>query len=201
VPFDQASAGRRLVLDLREVMKEFTKEQKKEVDKVLREIGQEEAKNMRSRIKKGDNASMGAKVAATISSKLYERRGDYRELEVGSIRGQAIGSRGADLAVILAEGKKRGSPVRDNPERAVWFFGNSPSTQKTFNFPVEPGYVSPAQKPDKRFIEQGMVNVERKVRERVIEGIIEGWQNTARKINRKSGLQDFQKYISRVRVR
>jgi len=209
--FDQSSAGRTLKLNVKRMLKDFEKEQKIEVEKILSEIGQEEAKNMRSRLQRirADGTprvgGIGAKVASTVASRMHEANGDYKQLEIGSIKGRAIGSRGADLAVILAEGKAEGSPIKDPPgERPSWFFGNSPNTGKTFNFPVKapkPGYISPAKDPEPEFIEKGMENIERKVRERVMEGIEQGWSNTARNIERKSGFKDFQQYISKIRTR
>ena len=205
----QTAAGRKLRLDVEKLMKTFEKEQKREVEEILKSIGQEESRNMKSRLN-NLSGSMGAKVAATIASRMVDYNGDYKELEIGSIKGEAIGSRGANLAIILAEGKGRGSEVRMPPrESGIWFFGNSPSssyggfvTPKSLAHPVsviKKAYRSPAKEPEPKFLEQGMENIERKIQERVIEGIIEGWDKTAKKWNRKSGLQEFQRYLSGVK--
>jgi len=208
----QTAAGRKLRLDVEKLMKTFEKEQKREVEEILKTIGQEESRNMKARLNNlgSGYSSMGAKVAATVASRMVDYNGDYKELEIGSIKGEAIGSRGANLAIILAEGKGRGSEVRMPPrESGIWFFGNSPSssyggfvTPKSLAHPVsviKKAYRSPAKDPEPKFLEQGMENIERKIQERVIEGIIEGWDKTAKKWNRKSGLQEFQRTLSSIK--
>ena len=162
----------------------------------------------------GIYGGMGAKVADTIGYALIretEAKADYKTLTIGSIHGRAIGSRGMDLAILLAEGKPEGKPVREPPQAAmysinprpkeVWWGGNSPSFRPpTFAYPIKPGHVSKEIPYSPQFLEKGMENIADKIRKRIGDGLVAGWENTAAIVNKKAGRQDrknFGAYLSK----
>ena len=197
------------------MMETFNKEQKAEVEKVLQKIGQEEKVNMKARLRRigtSKYSGIGSKVADTVGSRLVRsREGDYKTLEIGSIHGRAIGGRGMDLAILLAEGKPEGKPVRDPPQaglyslnprpKEVWFGGNDPSFRPpTFAYPIKPGYVSKERPPEEAFLVRGMENIERKIQEKIVDGIVAGWDNTASIVNKRKGRQDRKRFAAYIKT-
>ena len=193
---EQTRAGRQLVFDTKQMMKLFEKEQKDAVEAVLRDIGRTESRDMAKRLK--GKGRIGQKVAAAVNFALRpeESKDKYAVLEIGALDHDVIGSRGADLAHILAFGKAKGKPVKEPPKRILangstnkkWFFNNAPGKGITFQFPTykkggKP-YVSPEKEPEPAFLEKSMQNIEKKIQDRVMEGLIDGWNETATKTNR-----------------
>ena len=189
----QKEAGRQLIIDMKKVMKVFEEEQNKTVNAVLRKIGRDEANDTKKRLR--GKGRIGRRVARAVSSGLAKsKEGEYDVLQIGVLDEDVIGSRGADLAAILAFGKREGKPVREVPPpglyslnpriKTVWFFGNAPSHPPVFNRPVnpiDPGYVSPEKKPEPAFLEQAAENIEKKIVRSIGEGLTQGWENTAAK--------------------
>jgi hypothetical protein len=137
------------------MMETFNKEQRAEVEKVLEKIGQEEKVNMKARLRRigtSKYAGIGSKVSDTVGARLVRsREGDYKTLEIGSIHGRAIGGRGMNLAILLAEGKPEGEPVRDPPEK-------------------------------------------------IVDGIVAGWDKTASIVNKRKGRQDRKKFGAYIKT-
>jgi len=186
----QKEAGRQLILDMKKIMKVFEEEQNKTVNAVLKKIGREEANDTKKRLQ--GKGRIGRRVARAVSSGLAKSKdGEYDVLQIGVLDEDVIGSRGADLAAILAFGKKEGKPTRPkdapalysiNPSNAsVWFFGNSPNHPPVFNRPTSPGYVSPEKRPEPAFLDQAAENIEKKIVRKIGEGLVKGWENTTEK--------------------
>lgn len=186
----QKEAGRQLILDMKKIMKVFEEEQNKTVNAVLKKIGREEATATKKRLQ--GKGRIGRRVARAVSSGLAKSKdGEYDVLQIGVLDEDVIGSRGADLAAILAFGKKEGRPTRPkdapalytiNPSNAsVWFFGNSPNHPPVFNRPTKPGYVSPEKRPEPAFLEQAAENIEKKIVRKIGEGLVKGWESTTEK--------------------
>tara|TARA_R100000995_G_scaffold81799_1_gene54914 strand:- start:1620 stop:2099 length:480 start_codon:yes stop_codon:yes gene_type:complete len=134
---------------------------------------------------------IGRKVAQVVNFRLESatKEDEYNTLSIGAIDEPAIGSRGMDLGIYLAEGKPEGKPVKPteqpglysiNPRpKEVWWGGNSKNTPVTFKYPIKPGFVSDEVPYEPAFLEKSMENIENNIAKKVAEGIVKGWENTA----------------------
>ena len=151
----------------RRYMEKFGDKAVREIAKALQKVGDQEAKNTSNRLFSRSTASEDIfdKVGRGVYSELLEVSDDNISLEFGSDTGQP-GSRGANIAAILAFGKSTGSPL------SMRKFATPAKKSGTGHKILLPkGYVSPARPEERMFFPRAQKNIRKNLEKKVPEAL------------------------------
>ena len=154
--------------EAKDYIRKFGNEAVDEIVNTLKKIGQEEVRNTQNRLF-GRSTTAGdifSEVADEVTFDIVG--GGPKQIPVlrfgaGDNFEGVMGSRGGNIAGILAFGKKKGSPSSQKK-----FADYKKTASKIF---LPEGYESPARDAEPMFLDRAEENIERKIQERVPEAL------------------------------
>tara|TARA_R100001086_G_scaffold70336_1_gene33563 strand:+ start:194 stop:727 length:534 start_codon:yes stop_codon:yes gene_type:complete len=152
-------------------LQKFGKEAVDEIIKTLKKIGEEEVRNTQSRLATRSTASgdIFDKVADEVTFDIVgagPTQIPVLRFGAGDNFTGIIGSRGENIAGILAFGKKAGKPLK---QRKLATPAKKSGTG--FKLILQKGYVSPAREAEEAFLPKAEKNIEEKIEKRVPEAL------------------------------
>ena len=147
-------------------LKKFGQDAMDEIVKTLRKKGKTEERNTSNRLfsRSTSSGDIFERVGESVFSEIGEQNKKNVTLLFGSAPGP--GSRGANIAAILALGKKAGKELKKGTETKP--AKKSPSQELIW---LPAGYVSPERKADPMFFPRAQDNIKRNIEKKVPQAL------------------------------
>ena len=157
--------------DAREYLRKFGDEAVDKIVETLKKIGEEEVRNTQRRLATRSTASgdIFDKVADEVTFDIVgagPKQIPVLRFGAGDDFAGITGSRGENIAGILAFGKKAGKPLK---QRKLATPAKKSGTG--FKIILQKGYVSPAREAEEAFLPKAEKNIEEKIERRVPEAL------------------------------